>query len=240
MSKTGVDMGKYVNSSKFFDYSQVTQPQNSTDYLSSIVIGEHPAPPKEYLITFSKEVENYCVGVVDMVNSTKISATIGPSRVSTYYQIFLNSMSRIVNKLGGVVIKNIGDCLLYYFPESNNLQSKDGFVSSLECALTMMDSHELICKKLKEVGLPCVDYRISLDYGSVFLMRSSVDPSLDMIGPPVNMCSKINRCAPKNGVVIGGDLHQIVKSFKEYSFSQVTGCHIGLKCTYPVYSLRRK
>lgn len=42
-----------------------------------------------------------------------------------------------------------------------------------------------------------VDYRISADYGSVVLMKSNNSESVDMIGSPVNMCSKIDHAATK-------------------------------------------
>lgn len=61
----------------------------------------------------------------------------------------------------------------------------------------------------------------------------------DIFGSPVNMCTKINSKAPLNGMVIRGDLHQIVKSFKEYRFDFVTGFLAGFKFEYPLYSVRR-
>ena len=73
-----------------------------------------------YVVDFSGEPKQYCVGFVDIVNSTQISAHLKQEKMSKYYEIFLNSMANIVEKFGGFVIKNIGDSLLYYFPESSN------------------------------------------------------------------------------------------------------------------------
>ena len=156
----------------------------------------------DYLVAFSGNTQNYCVGLVDMVNSTKIAATIGNGKISTYYQIFLNSMSRILSRFGGFVIKNVGDCLVYYFPESLKSNRKYGFMSCLECSLAMIEYHDTICKRLDKEKLPYVDYRISADYGSVVLMKSNNSTAVDMIGPPVNMCSKINHAATKNNIAI--------------------------------------
>ena len=91
----------------------------------------------------------------------------------------------------------------------------------------------------KEEGLPCVDYLVSADYGSVVLMSSNSSSSIDMIGPPVNMCSKINHAADTNGVVIGGDLYSMVKSFEHYNFKEVKGFSLGFKYLYPIYKLNR-
>ena len=194
----------------------------------------------DYLVAFSGNTQNCCVGLVDMVNSTKIAATIGNGKISTYYQIFLNSMSRILSRFGGFVIKNVGDCLVYYFPESLKSNRKYGFMSCLECSLAMIEYHNTICKRLDKEGLPHVDYRISADYGSVVLMKSNNSASVDMIGPPVNMCSKINHAATKNNIVIGGDLYSMVHKFDDYKFMEIKGFSLGFKHTYPVYTVHRK
>jgi two-component system, OmpR family, response regulator ChvI len=57
----------------------------------------------------------------------------------------------------------------------------------------------------------------------------------------MNICAKINSMAEPNGIVIGGDLYQIIKSFSfvnnnGYGFSELRGgCSVGLNCKYPVY-----
>ena len=194
----------------------------------------------DYLVAFSGQTEHYCVGIVDMVNSTKMTATLGSGKITGYYQIFLNSMSRILSRFGGFVIKNVGDCLVYYFPESSKSERKFGFMSCLECSLAMIEYHDTICKILNKEDLPCVDYRVSADYGSVVLMKSNNSELTDMIGPPVNMCSKINHAASINEVVIGGDLYSMVKGFGDYKFQELDGFDLGFKYEYPVYKIQRK
>ena len=196
--------------------------------------------PSDYLVAFSGQTKSYCVGLVDMVGSTKIAATIGNEKIPRYYQIFLNSMAKILTRFGGFVIKNVGDCLIYYFPESSKSTRKYGFMSCIECSLAMLEYHDKICERLAREGLPPVNYRISADYGSVVLMKSNTSESLDMIGSPVNMCSKINYAATKNCSVIGGDLYRMVKKFDDYKFKEVKGFSIGLKYSYPVYEIQRK
>ncbi len=201
---------------------------------------EYNMSSSDYLVAFSGQTQNYCVGMVDMANSTKMAATLGTAKISSYYQIFLNSMSKILGRFGGFVIKNIGDCLLYYFPESSKANRKFGFMSCLECSLAMIENHDNICSALNRSDLPCVDYRISVDYGSVVLMRANNSQSLDMLGPPVNMCSKINHAATTNGIAIGGDLYTMVKNFNDYKFKKIEEFSLGFKHSYPVYSIERK
>ncbi len=155
--KLGVssDLGTYLSSEQFFDYSAGNQGNDSGSYVLESGYNPTESPKKttsDYLVEFSTNTQSYCIGAVDMVNSTKISAEIGPARVSRYYQIFLNSMSRILTRFGGFVIKNIGDCLVYYFPESARKNSSYGFISCIESSLAMIESHDIICDRLHEEG----------------------------------------------------------------------------------------
>jgi class 3 adenylate cyclase len=44
--------------------------------------------------------------------------------IRKYYSKFINSTSKVVKSYSGKVIKNIGDCLLFYFPKTTDF--KDG------------------------------------------------------------------------------------------------------------------
>jgi len=192
----------------------------------------------DYMVAFSGLSKNYCIGIVDMVESTKISAEMNEIEWCKYYEIFLNSMAKILPRFGGEVIKNQGDSLLYYFPESSKGR-KYGFMSCIECSLSLTEEHDVLCEILKKEGLPCLNYRVSADYGKVVIMKSNNSTSPDLIGPPVNMCSKINHLAQINEVVIGGDLFQNVKEIKDYRYSQKKGFSVGFKYSYPVYGVNR-
>ena len=193
----------------------------------------------DYMVAFSGLAASYCVGIVDLVDSTKISAEMNEISWANYYGLFLNSMAKILPRYGGVVIKNQGDSLLYYFPETSKATNYS-FMSCLECSLAMLESHNSICDNSKKMGLPCLNYRVSADYGRVVVMSSNQVSSPDLIGPPVNMCAKINHGASINGVVIGGDLYSMVKGFSDYKFQELKGFSLGFKHPYPVYSFRRR
>ncbi len=218
--------------------------ENSFNYqkqTTEILVSEGKDKEKpNYLVDFSGESNNYCVGFVDIVNSTQISATLKHEKMSKYYEIFLNSMANIVERFGGFVIKNIGDSLLYYFPESSKSSTRFGFLSCIECSLTMIDSRELINTKVKNEDLPPLNYRVSADYGKVTIIKSDNSSTIDIVGIPVNICSKINLSAPQNGAVIGSDLYQLVKDFDDYNYNQIKAYSVGLKQSYPIYSVQRK
>ena len=57
-----------------------------------------------------------CVGFIDLVDSTKNTTTMEGLNIRKYYSTFINSVSNLVKSSSGKVIKNIGDCILCYFP----------------------------------------------------------------------------------------------------------------------------
>ena len=193
----------------------------------------------ESTISFSGNTRNHCVGIVDIANSTHTAAKLDNGKSCKYYSIFLNSMATIVEEFGAKVVKNLGDSILYYFPETSDDFNEHTFAAPLECGVVMMEARDVINNRMSDFGLEPLNYRISTDYGSVIIGESVTSHSEDIFGPTVNVCSKINSKAPLNGMVIGGDLHQLVKSFREYHFDFVTEFLSGFKFQYPIYSVKR-
>ena len=190
----------------------------------------------EDVVSFSGTYQKYCVGIVDMVGSTKVSAHLNKQQLTKYYSIFLNGMALIAKDHGAQVVKSVGDSLLYYFPKTSDYKPEH-FVCPLKSAISMIECLPIINAKMKEHGLPSVKIRISMDFGTV-MMANSVSSSIDDIfGSTVNVCSKINRTAKSNGIVIGSDMYEMVKDFDDYAYVQDTGFSLGLVMNYPVYSV---
>lgn len=181
----------------------------------------------------------FCVGIVDIVNSTRTVAGLSPIQSSKYYSTFLNHMARDVNQHKGQILKTMGDSLLFYFPETSHSDRKFGFLSCLECGFSLIESHEKLKTILEQEDLPCIDFRISFDYGIVTMMRN-LEGVVDLVGPTINTCSKINGLCPVNGMVIGSDLYEKTKAFKEYKFKNTENFTVDLKRPYPIFTVSRK
>ena len=199
-------------------------------------------------ISFTGSSKNCCVSFIDIVDSTRITTTEinDAEKIRKYYSIFINTMAAIIRDFNATIIKNTGDSLLYYFPETSNNSTDDDisvFKEIFECGLTMVEASAIINTKIQEEGLPPLNYRISADYGRVEIAKSMTSTNDDLFGPTVSLCAKINSMAPINGMVIGRDLYQIVKrSFDDgYYFSEIGEYPITeLKYQhYPVYSITR-
>lgn len=189
-------------------------------------------------ITFVENTTECCVGIVDIVSSTKMAASLSYTKVGKFYSIFLNTVTQIVKRFDGIVVKNGGDSLLYYFQgEPNDVKSV--FVRCLECSLSMIEARREINAKLSSEKIPQLDYRVSADYGKVTLAKSANLSYHDIFGSPVNFCSKINCRALPNTIVVGGDLYHAAKSLSGYKFSEVKSYSVGFKLQYPVYNVTR-
>jgi CheY-like chemotaxis protein len=170
-------------------------------------------------ISFLTQSDSYCVCFVDMIDSTKVIAQIAiPDKVRKYYSVFLNSMSALIKKFGGSIIKNLGDSLVFYFPKTRDSANRSAFRDVMECGITMMAAFKVINSKMSQMQLPNVNYRISADYGSSVIAKTANSQAYDLFGPTVNTCAKINSKAPPNGMVIGNDLYEILSSFSSPSF----------------------
>ncbi|MDF2738018.1 MAG: cssR [Nitrososphaeraceae archaeon] len=78
-------------------------------------------------IRFSGDSIKSCVCFIDLVDSTKNTITMEGLNIRKYYSIFINSVSNLISSSNGKVIKNIGDCLLFYFPKTSDINDANSF-----------------------------------------------------------------------------------------------------------------
>lgn len=194
---------------------------------------------EDILLQFSDYSEKYCVCMVDIMNSTKITSQLSDSQTSEFYRIFLNSVALTVRNFGGIVVKNIGDALLFYFPVLHS-ERELTMKKCLNCCLTLGESHKDIVKKLNEAGLPSINFRTSATFGIVRIARTSTSSVNDIFGTTVNRCAKINRTAPANGLVIGEEFYENAKNLENYNFKRVESDIISPEHGYIGYLVTRK
>ena len=221
----------------------ITTGKNNT-YLSPNVDGL-----QDNQITFVNFSNNYCVCIIDIIDSTNNTYDILESKkIKQYYSVFLNTMTSIIKRHGGKVIKNAGDNLLYYFPRTMNQRNYLDFQDVIECGLSMIDAKNRLDLLLNLNDLPPINYRISASYGKVELAVVANSSGGDIFGTPVNICSKINHLASSNQMIIHRDLYQIMKEmphFYDYVFEElnrkkgVDDYSENNRDVYTVYSVHR-
>jgi CheY-like chemotaxis protein len=177
-------------------------------------------------ITFTKHSHSYCLCIVSIVNYTQeITKLQNPIEIRKYYSTFYNTMATIIKHHDGKIIKNVGDIILFYFPKTVNFSKMSTFQDVLDCGLSMIDAKSEVNSKLSDNGLPTIRYRISANYGKVEMATSANSYNVDMFGPTVNICSKINNLAFPNQMVIYKDLYDVIEKtsfFKDYVFKNIS------------------
>ena len=193
-------------------------------------IRDHP----NNMISFDEISQNYCVGIVDVVNSTQTVSRLSKEQSCEFYSVFLNTVGYVIENNGGKVVKNMGDGILFYFPK---LTGSDNDIP-IKCGKKILEATEMINNIFKKRKISPIQYRVSLDYGPIMIARYSTSSCRDIFGPTVNLCAKINHLAKPDELVIGGDLYQIVKKSKRYQFSEESVFTTALKQDYSVYSVK--
>jgi CheY-like chemotaxis protein len=162
-------------------------------------------------INFINFTQQYCIGFIDIINSTQETAKIkDPKKLRKYYSLFLNSMSTILTQYHGKIIKNSGDNLFFYFPKTSNLDDQQALQNVFDCSTSMIKSNKPLNQELAEADLPPINYRISMNYGLVEVALGSNNKEVDLFGSVVNECAKINSLSKSNGLVIGKNLYTLL------------------------------
>jgi class 3 adenylate cyclase len=146
-------------------------------------------------ISFLNESDSYCVCFIDMIGSTKVISQLStfPDKIRKYYSVFLNSMSAIIKKHEGIIIKNIGDSLIFYFPITSDCTNRSAFWNVIECCVTMMAAYKFVNSEMSKMKLPPVNYRISADYGKAIIAKSASSQTHDLFGPVLDFNCSSNK-----------------------------------------------
>ncbi len=162
-------------------------------------------------INFINFTQQYCIGFIDIINSTQETAKItDPKKLRKYYSLFLNSMSAILHQYNGKIVKNSGDNLFFYFPKTSSVENKYALREVFDCINLMIKSNTALNLELLQDGLPRIDYRISMDYGMVEVALGANNKEVDLFGSVVNECAKINSLSKCNGLSIGKGLYKVL------------------------------
>ena len=157
---------------------------------------------------FINYTQQYCIGIIDIVNSTNETSKISsPNKLRKYYSLFLNTMLSVINSCNGKVIKTIGDSLFFYFPKTCNETNESAFHDVFECGMRMLSSSSKLDSQLRENDLQPINYRICMDYGEVEVAMSDNSNEVDLFGSVVNECSKLNNFVSSREWCIGKKLY---------------------------------
>jgi two-component system, OmpR family, response regulator ChvI len=164
--------------------------------------------------------------------------------IRKYYSIFINTAATIARNFDAKIIKNVGDSLIYYFPNTGDSSNERAFSNALLCCVTMNAANSVISDKLEEESLPAMQYRISADYGKVEIAKTKTSQDYDFFGSTINLCAKINKISAPDKILIGGDLFRVLRSLStirnDYNIRPAGEYSVGIKHSYPLYTVTSK
>jgi len=223
----------FLNNLMLFPNMGITEIQKPTNL--NVSNNSNFANPRDDIF-FSEKSSMCCVGFVDMVDSTRITARLTTRQMSKYYSLFINWVSGIIRGYSGEIVKNTGDGLLFYFTSPGDSPIRT-VRDCLNSAITLSILHRNVNKKFISELLPELNYRISLDYGEVSFAQTVDSTTFDIFSTTVNLCAKINKVANPNKVIIGGDLYRIARNLSEYDFQEVKETFSIWNRAYPLYTV---
>ena len=195
-------------------------PINTDVYNSSTVHTDFKSKYKKSLCILKsltgKTVQMNVISI-DIVDSSERVQSLEPKKVGYYYKTFIEKTAEVIQQFGGYVLKNVGDCVIGFFPSGNNMN--ENYDTVVACGLSEIDMIKNMNKDYQESGLPQLSCRVSADYGEaqVVQIQSNGDYStLDLFGNALNKPTKILHYAKPDQMVIGGDLYaSFIDDFKE-------------------------
>jgi CheY-like chemotaxis protein len=202
-------------------------------------------------IKFTDDSIKCCVCFIEFESAavSNIAMSEDSSQIREYYSIIINSLSQIIKRNNGKIVKSLGDRLLCYFLNFSDINNEKAFEEVIECGLEILEKREDINKELlMKKELPTIEsYKISIDYGVVDLALAGDNYQVDIFGSTVNICSKINSSPSvdsKNELIIGNNFYRILKSFSnivnKYNFINNGEYKISEISSYPTYNIKRK
>ena len=182
---------------------------------------------------------------VDLVGSTEITLSLPEEKVAIIIRSFAQEMSAVIKQHDGYVLKFVGDAVIGYFvAEALPLLAADNAVN---CAKAMIEVVEKGMNPiLNQYDYPELKIKIGLDFGKNIIVRYGSDKDnshVDILGPSMNIASKIQHTANPNQILIGEDVYKRLHPDIQQQFNQVVWTQTTWKYhdretgkLYPVYA----
>ena len=159
---------------------------------------------------------------VDLVGSTTMTLELPAEKLATIISSFSQEMASVIRQHKGLVLKFVGDAVIGYFnAEDNTLLVSDNAVNCAKSMITVIEKG--INPILNQYDYPDLMVKIGVDYGQSIVVRygsNETTSHVDLMGPVMNISSKIQAMAKPNQILIGQDVYQRIhpttqKNFKE-------------------------
>ncbi len=188
---------------------------------------------------------NMIVLYVDLVGSTDITLSLPEEKVAIIISSFAQEMAEVIRQHDGYVLKFVGDAVIGYFiAEALPLLAADNAVNCAKTMVTLVEKG--LNPILNQYDYPELKIKIGMDYGKNIIVRYGADKEkshVDILGPAMNIASKIQHVAEPNQILIGEDVYTRIHPSIQKSFETVVWTKTKWKYhdretgkLYPVYA----
>ena len=147
---------------------------------------------------------------VDLVGSTTMTLEMPEEKIAIIVSSFSQEMASVIRQHQGYVLKFVGDAVIGYFVgENNGLFASDNAVSCAKSMISVIQKG--INPILNQYDYPDLMVKIGVDFGQNIIVRYGADVKnshVDLMGPAMNIASKIQNMAKPNQILIGDDVYQ--------------------------------
>jgi len=188
---------------------------------------------------------NMLVLYVDLVGSTDITLSLPEGKVAIIISSFAQEMAGVISQHDGYVLKFVGDAVIGYFiAEALPLLAADNSVNCAKAMITVVEKG--MNPILNQYDYPELKIKIGMDFGKNIIVRYGADKEkshVDILGPAMNIASKIQSIAEPNQILVGEDVYTRLHPSIQKSFERVVWTKTKWKYhdretgkLYPVYS----
>ena len=146
---------------------------------------------------------------VDLVGSTDITLSFSEEKVAIIVRAFAQEMAKLIHDHNGYVLKFVGDAVIGYFV--SEAKSQFAADNAVNCARSMITTIEKgINPILSQYDYPELQVKVGMDFGQNLIVRYGSDKEkshVDILGPAMNIASKIQNMAKPNQILIGEDVY---------------------------------
>jgi len=159
---------------------------------------------------------------VDLVGSTQMVLDLPQKQLASIISSFAQEMAYIIKQHNGLILKFVGDAVIGYFVEKEQIRIADSAVSCAESMLKVLKTG--INPVLQQYDYPDLQIKIGIDFGENSIIRygdNEEKSHVDLLGPSMNMAAKIQGKAHPDQILIGDEVYKkLHPSIQEY-FEQV-------------------
>ncbi len=160
---------------------------------------------------------------VDLVGSTTMTLEMPEEKIAIIVSSFSQEMASVIRQHHGYVLKFVGDAVIGYFiAEGNGLLAVDNAVNCAKSMISIIQKG--INPILNQYDYPDLMVKIGVDFGQNIVVRYGADVEnshVDLMGPAMNIASKIQNMAKPDQILIGNDVFQRLHPSSQKDFTQI-------------------